>query len=54
MPPGRRGGRQLRFPMTPSATSYHQFGIDSAHHFYDNAGKPVPILTGGEPIRELI
>ena len=36
------------------ATIYHRFGIDTSHHFLDNAGRPMPILTDGTPIRELI
>lgn len=36
------------------ATLYHRFGIDFHKHYYDNTGRPIPILTDGEPIRELI
>lgn len=36
------------------ATIYHQFGIDTAHVFRNNAGRPIPILTDGEPIEELL
>jgi len=36
------------------ATIYHRFGIDTARHHLDNAGRPMPILTDGTPIRELI
>lgn len=36
------------------ATLYHKFGIDYHKHYYDNTGRPVPILTDGEPIRELL
>ena len=35
------------------STVYKRFGINTDHHFYDNTGRPVPILTDGEPIREL-
>ncbi|MEE3371461.1 MAG: DUF1501 domain-containing protein [Planctomycetota bacterium] len=35
------------------ATLYHRFGIDSAGAYLDHAGRPIPILTEGEPIREL-
>ena len=36
------------------ATIYQRFGIDTSRHFLDNAGRPMPILTDGMPIRELI
>ena len=36
------------------ATVYHRFGIDTEHFYYDKTGRPVPILTDGVPIRELV
>ncbi len=36
------------------STVYHKFGINTEQHFLDNTGRPVPILTDGEPIAELI
>jgi hypothetical protein len=36
------------------ATIYHRFGIDISRHFIDNTGRPVPILTDGEAIGELL
>ena len=36
------------------ATLYHRFGIDTTRSFNDFAGRPIPILTEGEPIRELL
>lgn len=36
------------------ATIYHRFGIDPSDHFYDNTGRPIPILTDGRPIAELL
>ena len=36
------------------ATIYQKFGIDAHRSFLNNAGRPVPILTEGEPIRELL
>ena len=36
------------------ATIYDRFGIDSTHAFHDKTGRPVPILTDGEPIAELL
>ena len=44
-------------PLTPKdllATIYRHLGIDTQQHFIDFAGRPVPILSEGEPIRELI
>ncbi len=35
------------------ATIYRRFGIDPARSFLNNSGRPVPILTEGEPIEEL-
>ena len=35
------------------ATIYHALGINPAHTFLNQAGRPVPILPDGEPIREL-
>jgi hypothetical protein len=36
------------------ATIYRRFGIDTSHAFLDNAGRPLPILTDGHPIQELL
>jgi len=36
------------------ATIYRRFGIDTHQHYYDNSGRPIPILTDGKPIAELI
>jgi hypothetical protein len=36
------------------ATVYHVMGIDPTISFPDHAGRPIPILSAGEPIRELI
>ena len=44
-------------PLTPGdllATVYRHLGIDPRREFLDPSGRPHPILTGGEPIRELI
>ncbi|MGE0756785.1 MAG: DUF1501 domain-containing protein [Pirellulaceae bacterium] len=35
------------------ATIYRRFGIDPHHAFPDQSGRPVPILSSGEPISEL-
>src|SRR5438067_778860 len=40
-------------PATPGcvlATMYHVLGIDHKHAFYDQAQRPLPILSEGEPI----
>lgn len=36
------------------ATIYHRFGIDSAHVHHDHSGRPIPVLTDGKPIAELV
>ena len=36
------------------ATIYQRFGIDTSQVFYNTAGRPIPILTEGEPIAELL
>ncbi|MDA0834726.1 MAG: DUF1501 domain-containing protein [Planctomycetota bacterium] len=36
------------------ATIYHQFGIDTTQSYLDLSGRPIPILTDGKPIAELI
>jgi hypothetical protein len=44
-------------PYTPGcvlSTMYHVLGIDHKHAFYDAAQRPMPILSEGEPIPELI
>jgi len=35
------------------ATIYNRFGIDTAQAYQDHAGRPIPILTDGEPIAEM-
>lgn len=44
-------------PLSPNdlwATVYRHLGIDTHSAFPDHAGRPMPILPDGEPIRELI
>jgi hypothetical protein len=36
------------------ATIYRRFGIDTEHAFLDRTGRPIPILPGNEPIKELL
>jgi len=36
------------------ATIYRRFGIDTHESILDNSGRPIPILTDGEPIAELL
>ena len=53
-----RGEYPTERPVTPQdvlSTVYHHLGIDPhATTFTDRTGRPVAILDGGEPIRELI
>lgn len=41
-------------PQDLLATIYRHLGIDTSRSFVDFAGRPVPILSGGEPISELV
>jgi hypothetical protein len=44
-------------PYTPGcvlSTMYHSLGIDHKQVFFDHAQRPMPILSEGEPIKELI
>jgi len=36
------------------ATMYHVLGVDPHREFLDRTGRPIPILSQGQPIRELI
>ena len=36
------------------ATIYDRFGIDTAASYFTSAGRPIPILTTGQPIAELL
>lgn len=53
-----RGEHPKDRPLTPNdlwATMFHHLGIDPHHTaFPDHNGRPMPILDGGEPIRELL
>ena len=44
-------------PATPGcvlSTMYHVLGIDYRHVFYDQAQRPLAILSEGEPIVDLV
>jgi len=41
-------------PQDLLATIYQHLGIDHTQSFTDFAGRPIPILPHGEPIRELV
>lgn len=52
-----RGEYPKERPLKPEdihATMYHALGVDPEIKFLDPAGRPVPVLDHGEPIRELI
>ena len=52
-----RGEEPKDRPMTPNdlwATVFRHLGIDTAHTFLDNGGRPMSILPFGKPISELI
>jgi hypothetical protein len=44
-------------PLTPKdilATIYQHLGIDHRHNFLDHTGRPIPILSEGAPIADLV
>ncbi len=44
-------------PYTPGcvlSTMYHCLGIDHGHVFHDDAKRPLPVLSEGDPIKELL
>jgi len=52
-----KGEHPSERPMTPNdlwATVLNHLGIDAEHAFPDHAGRPMPILPFGAPIRELL
>jgi len=52
-----QGGYPAESPYTPEdvlATIYHVLGIDPRQEFLDRQGRPLPILSRGEPIKELV
>ncbi|MEX2286178.1 MAG: DUF1501 domain-containing protein [Planctomycetaceae bacterium] len=52
-----KGEEPARRPIGPGdvlATLYRQLGVDTTRQFINHAGRPVPILTDGKPIEELL
>ena len=52
-----KGEHPVERPLTPGdvlATIYHVLGIDYAQSFPDYAGRPVPLVDTGKPIKEII
>ena len=41
-------------PQDILSTMYYQLGIDQTKAYVNEADRPVPILSYGEPIREII
>ena len=44
-------------PITPQdmmATIFTVLGIDQDVHFYDQGGRPTPMIVSGKPIKELV
>jgi hypothetical protein len=53
----RLGERPKDRPLTPldlHQTIYHVLGVDPKTHFLDHSGRPVAVVDGGEPIRDLL
>ena len=52
-----RGDTPLTSPVSPGdlwATVYHKLGIDPHQTLLDELGRPIPLLSQGEPVQELI
>ena len=52
-----KGEHPVERPLTPGdvlATIYHFLGIDHGQSFPDFAGRPVPLVDSGRPIKEII
>ena len=52
-----RGEEPFERPLSPNdvwATIFRHLGIDYTHQLLDHNGRPMPILSDGEPIRELL
>ncbi|MFO0875780.1 MAG: DUF1501 domain-containing protein [Gemmataceae bacterium] len=52
-----RGEYPRERPLTPQdllATLYQHLGVDARHIFSDAIGRPIPVLSEGTPIRELL
>jgi uncharacterized protein (DUF1501 family) len=52
-----KGGCPKDRALTPKdllATIYRHLGIDYRHEYKDHGGRPIPVLSEGEPIRELV
>ncbi|MCC7424857.1 MAG: DUF1501 domain-containing protein [Planctomycetaceae bacterium] len=41
-------------PQDLMATVFHHLGIDPSLHYLDQAGRPTPMITTGQPIREML
>jgi hypothetical protein len=52
-----RGEFPREHPLSPQdllATVYRHLGINIRHEFHDFSGRPIPVLSTGQPIRELV
>lgn len=52
-----KGDEPAERPFTPSdllATWYHYLGVPLDTQFFDHFGRPIPVLSHGSPIRELV
>ena len=52
--PAEQPSRRALKPHDLLATIYHVLGIDTSQTFLDRSGRPVPILTEGTPIHEVV
>jgi hypothetical protein len=52
-----KGEAPVDRPLTPQdfhATLYHVLGVDPYVSFLNHAGRPVPAIDAGDPIKELL
>jgi hypothetical protein len=50
---GYHASENVHSPEDFAATLYTKMGIDPAQHLHSNTGRPVQLVTGGQPIKEL-
>jgi hypothetical protein len=50
---GYHASQDVHSPEDFAATLYVKMGIDPTQHLHANAGRPVQLVSGGQPIREL-
>jgi hypothetical protein len=52
-PRGYYASENVHSPEDFAATLYTKMGVDPTEHLYTNTGRPVQLVNGGKPIKEL-